>query len=115
MVIGCAVECEEWQCSGLSVLEPIVARQSKGLPRLKLKAQTGPAKTTLGPWRRGPPVLMHPRADVLHGGEAARHPGVGIELLHDGLSHPEVVGVASGLQGSPVRRSTMALLVMTYF
>lgn len=110
MVIGCVVECEEWQCSGLSVLEPIVARQSKRLPRLKLKAQTGPAKTTLGP-----PVLVHPRADVLHGGEAARHPGVGIELLHDGLSHPEVVGVASGLQGSPVRRSTMALLVMTYF
>lgn len=50
---------------------------------------------------------MHPRADVLHGGEATRHPGVGIKLLHDGLSHPEVVRVASGLQGVPVRRLTI--------
>lgn len=58
---------------------------------------------------------MHPRADVLHGSEATRHPGVGIKLLHDGLSHPEVVGVASGLQGVPARRLTIVLLVLITF
>lgn len=48
-----------------------------------------------------PPVLVHPRADVLHSSESARHPGVGVELLHDGLSHSEVVRVASGLHRFP--------------
>lgn len=46
------------------------------------------------------PVFMCPSADILHGSKPARHPGVGIELFHDGLSHSEVVGVASGLQRS---------------
>lgn len=46
------------------------------------------------------PVFMHPCADILHSSKPARHPGVGIELFHDGLSHSEVVGVASGLQRS---------------
>ena len=43
------------------------------------------------------PVFVGPGADVLHGSEAARHPGIGVELLHDGLAHSEVVGVPCGL------------------
>lgn len=43
---------------------------------------------------------MCPCADILHSSKPARHSGIGIELFHYGLSHSEVVGVASGLQTS---------------
>lgn len=46
------------------------------------------------------PVFMNACPDILHSSKPTRHPGIGVELLHDGLSHSEVVGVSSGLQGS---------------
>lgn len=46
------------------------------------------------------PVFMDACADILHSSKPTRHSGVGVELLHDGLSHSEVVGVASSLKTS---------------
>lgn len=46
------------------------------------------------------PVFMRSSADILHSSKPARHPGIGVELFHNGLSHSEVVGVTSGLQRS---------------
>lgn len=41
---------------------------------------------------------MNACPDILHSSKPTRHPGIGVEFLHDGLSHSEVVGVSSGLQ-----------------
>lgn len=46
------------------------------------------------------PVFVNACPDILHSSKSTRHPGISVEFLHDGLSHPEVVGVSSGLQGS---------------
>lgn len=61
------------------------------------------------------PVFMCPCADILHSSKPARHSGIGIELFHYGLSHSEVVGVASGLQTSKYNLTYMSYRISSSY